>query len=79
MKEASGELSMTAIAVVAIGAIAVIFTTFILPNIKATIIRNANCSQAYNCSKPNAKGLAKCSYLDKNNKPQPVSCQMNTN
>lgn len=40
MKEASGELSMTAIAVVAIGALAVLFTTIILPMIQRGIIQN---------------------------------------
>lgn len=39
MKEASGELSMTAIAVVAIGALAVLFTTIILPMIQRGIIQ----------------------------------------
>lgn len=34
MKEASGELSMTAVAVVAIAAIGVVFTTLIWPAIK---------------------------------------------
>lgn len=64
MKEASGELSMTAIAVVAIGAIAVIFTTLIMPQIKKTITRNANCSQAYDCTSPDSNGKATCKYLD---------------
>lgn len=64
MKEASGELSMTAIAIVAIGAIAVIFTTLILPQIKKTITRNANCSQAYDCTTPDSDGKATCKYLD---------------
>ena len=36
MKEASGELSMTAVAVVAIAAIGVVLTTLIWPQIKAT-------------------------------------------
>ena len=72
MKEASGELSMTAVAVVAIGAIGVLFTTLIWPNIKANIERNANCSQAYNCT-----GTGKtvtCTYIDKTGGTASVVC-----
>lgn len=52
MKEASGELSMTAVAVVAIAAIGVLFTTLIWPSIKANITRNTNCAQAISCDDP---------------------------
>ena len=61
MKEASGELSMTAITVVAIAAIAVVFTTLIWPGIRATITRNTNCAQAYNCSDCEG-GMCTCNY-----------------
>ena len=50
MKEASGELSMTAVAVVAIGAVAVIFGTLIYPNLKVTLAHNSACAGAYGCS-----------------------------
>lgn len=50
MKEASGELSMTAVAVVAIAAVGVVFTTLIWPGIKANITRSTKCSQAFDCS-----------------------------
>ena len=53
MKEASGELSMTAVAVVAIGAVALIFTTLIYPNIKTTLAHNSACSGAYACNPVN--------------------------
>ena len=49
MKEASGELSMTAVAVVAIGALVAIFTTLILPSIKTSLAHNTACSNAYAC------------------------------
>ena len=39
MKDATGELSMTAVAVVAIAAISVVFTTLIWPSIKKNIVR----------------------------------------
>lgn len=76
MKEASGELSMTAVAVVAIGAVAVVFTTLIWPSIKANIVRNTYCSQAYSCSTPDDNGKANCKYLDENNKEQDIVCTM---
>lgn len=74
MKEASGELSMTAVAVVAIGAIAVLFTTLILPGLRANIKRNTYCAQAYNCN--GTEGLVNCTYLDENGKENTVQCQM---
>ena len=64
MKEASGELSMTAVAVVAIAAVGVLFTTLIWPSIKQNIKRNTYCSQAFNCSAPDSKGTSTCSYYD---------------
>ena len=74
MKEASGELSMTAVAVVAIGAIAVLFTTLILPGLKANITRNTYCSQAYKCE---GNGNMKiCKYLDENGAEQNVKCRI---
>lgn len=50
MKEATGELNMTVITVVAIAAVAAFFYAFVWPNIKATINRNTYCSQAWGCS-----------------------------
>ena len=64
MKEASGELSMTAVAVVAIAAIGVLFTTLIWPSIKSNIKRNTYCAQAFNCSEPDENGSSTCSYYD---------------
>ncbi len=76
MKEASGELSMTAVAVVAIGAIAVLFTTLILPGLKANIKRNTYCSQAYDCEIDGDSGFSNCKYLDEKGKPQDVRCKV---
>ncbi len=74
MKEASGELSMTAVAVVAIGAIAVLFTTLILPGLKANIKRNTYCSQAYKCE--GTGNMKNCKYLDENGTEQNVKCRI---
>lgn len=76
MKEASGELSMTAVAAIAIGAIAVIFTTLILPSLRTNITRNAQCAQAYNCTAPTGTDkFAQCYYLDENSEEKPVKCK----
>lgn len=64
MKEASAELSMTAVAIVAIAAIGVVFTTLIWPTIKGGITRSTQCSQAFNCGPANNNGMASCSYMD---------------
>ncbi len=63
MKDATGELSMTAVAVVAIAAISVVFSTLIWPTIKANITRSTQCSQAYGCT--NCDGsMCTCTYVD---------------
>jgi len=74
MKEASGELSMTAVAVVAIAAIGVVFTTLIWPGIRATINRNTWCSQATRCDDPTG-GTQQCWYIDREGSEQgPITC-----
>ncbi len=64
MKEASGELSMTAVAVVAIAAIGVLFTTLIWPNIKNSLQRQQMCTAAYACTDCNGKTCS-CQYDEK--------------
>jgi len=49
MKDATGELSMTAVAVVAIAAIALLFQQFVWPVIQRNIQTNAYCSQTISC------------------------------
>lgn len=46
MKEATGELNMTVITIVAIGLILVVFTVLILPAIKKNITTKARCAGA---------------------------------
>ena len=78
MKEASGELSMTAVAAIAIGAIAVIFTTLVLPSLRTNITRNTLCSQAYECTAPSGGGkgnLVTCKYLDEDGTEKTVKCK----
>ena len=73
MKEATGELSMTAIAVVAIAAIAVVFSTLVWPSLKANIERNTHCAQSYGCSGDDGK-TQNCFYLDEKGEEKPVVC-----
>lgn len=79
MKDATGELSMTAIAVVAIAAIGVLFSTLIWPTIKANISRSTHCSQAFGCV-DDGQGKATCYYCDDDNcsSTQSVVCQSGT-
>ena len=46
MKEATGELNMTVITVVAIAAVAAFFYAFVWPNIKNSITASTYCSMA---------------------------------
>lgn len=50
MKEATGELNMTVVTVVAIAAVAAFFYAFVWPSIKGSIIANIHCSSAYGCT-----------------------------
>ena len=67
MKEATGELSITAITVVAVAAVAGIVSAFILPGLKNTITKKSQCAQAYAC-KPKSGSSTKivCSYDEQN-------------
>ena len=67
MKEASGELSMTAIAVVAIAAVGVLFTTLIFPSIKGGLQASQRCSSSFNCNcgDNGDNKMCTCNYYDK--------------
>ncbi len=49
MKEATGELNMTVVTVVAIAAVAAFFYAFVWPAIKKSIQKNTDCASAVNC------------------------------
>ena len=68
MKEASGELSMTAVAVVAIAAVGVLFTTLVWPSVKKSLAHNSACASAYACKDVN--GEYTCSVV----KPENGTC-----
>ena len=48
MKEATGELNMTVITVVAIAAVGLLFTMFVWPNIQSNLAINTACSNVDN-------------------------------
>ena len=61
MKEATGELSTTVIAVVAIAAVAAIFAAFILPSIRSNLKARTYCSAAVQCEDCSG-GQRSCHY-----------------
>lgn len=65
MKDATGELSMTAVAVVAIAAIGAILTLVIIPAIKQSVLRKTYCASAFNCKKIEGQDdMMMCDYYD---------------
>jgi len=77
MKDATGELSMTAIAVVAIAAIGVVFSQLVWPAIKKNITRSAHCSESFGCSTQGGAGAANlmnCWYLNESGTTETVQC-----
>ena len=62
MKEASGELSMTAIAVIAIGALAIIFSAVILPRLRNSLNSQTQCSNSFNCQCTDTAATCTCNY-----------------
>ena len=73
MKEASGELSMTAVAVVAIAAVGVLFATVIWPNISNGLKHSQACSTAYGCHSC-ASGKCECYYAPTTDKNGNSTC-----
>lgn len=72
MKEATGELNMTVVTVVAIAAVAAFFYAFVWPSIKNSIKANTYCAIATctSCS----DGKCQCTYTDDNTE-QSVTCK----
>ena len=78
MKEASGELSMTAITVVAIAAIGGVFTLLVYPTLKRNIINQTKCMNKFNCKCDQTK--CTCSYYGDDGKVHnDLECPPNDN
>ncbi|MBR1416214.1 MAG: hypothetical protein IJ572_00150 [Bacilli bacterium] len=67
MKEATGELNMTVVTVVAIAAVGAFFYAFIWPSIQANLRAQTYCSSAVNCDCSSGDGkTCTCHYYDDN-------------
>jgi len=62
MKEATGELNMTVITVVAIAAVAAFFYAFVWPAIKNSISSSQYCSQSWDCDCQEGSATCECKY-----------------
>lgn len=78
MKEATGELNMTVVTVVAIAAVAAFFYAFVWPAVKNQINRNTYCAAAVSCGEPDADGNRTCQYVDEDGDLQDVLCPADT-
>ncbi len=74
MKEATGELNMTVITVVAIAAIAAFFYAFVWPAIKSNITNNQKCASAVCPDTCTSGQRCACTYINDKGKPEDVTC-----
>ena len=76
MKEASGELNMTVITVVAIAAVAAFFYAFVWPSVKSSISSSTKCSAAI-CPASCTSGVCTCKYYaDGDANGEDVQCKV---
>ena len=73
MKEATGELNMTVIVIVAIAAVAAIFYVFVWPVIQGNLTANARCSGAYGCSTCTSGKRLCAGYYDEDGTPKSIA------
>lgn len=81
MKEATGELNMTVITVVAIAAVGAFFYAFIWPRVKSNITKSTDCANAVcdkcnisngsrtctGCKNSDGKSIGTCTYKETDN------------
>ena len=68
MKEATGELNMTVVTVVAIAAVGAFFYAFIWPAIRSNLLAQSYCASAVNCDCSTGDGkTCKCYYYEDGN------------
>ena len=73
MKEATGELNMTVVTVVAIAAVGAFFYAFVWPGIQDSITRNTKCANAI-CPAGCTTATCTCKYIDDNEAAVDVTC-----
>ncbi|MGN1337260.1 MAG: hypothetical protein ACI4WW_02170 [Candidatus Coprovivens sp.] len=74
MKEATGELNMTVVTVVAIAAVAAFFYAFVWPSIKTSIDSATKCSSAI-CPDTCTTGTCECTYYE-GSEEETVHCKV---
>ena len=79
MKEATGELNMTVITVVAIAAILSLFTVFLYPSLKNAIRAGTYCTQAVNCTQNGYKRTCHYYLDDMTESQQTIECPLQDN
>lgn len=73
MKDATSELSMTAVAVVAIAGIAALFSAFVWPTIRTTIVSRTKCSNAQQCTGCNGTTCS-CTIINEDGSTEDITC-----
>lgn len=73
MKEATGELNMTVVTVVAIAAVAAFFYAFVWPGIKSSINRNTLCANA-TCPSTCTTDTCTCTYIKDDGSTDTITC-----
>ena len=76
MKEATGELNMTVITVVAIAAVAAFFYAIVWPAIKNSINNNTKCADAICPSTCTANSKCDCTYTKDDGTTETVRCKV---
>lgn len=77
MKEATGELNVTVITVIALVAVGALFYAFVWPSLEAGIKRGSKCQTAYGCATSCNNGVRSCTgYIDESGsqKTEALNC-----
>ena len=74
MKEATGELNMTVVTVVAIAAVAAFFYAFIWPTIKNNLQNTTKCNAAV-CPTDCTNDVCTCTYVKEDGSTEEVKCK----
>lgn len=77
MKEATGELNMTVVVVIAIAAIAALFYALVWPAIRGNLTASTRCSGAYGCGSCVSNSMTCAGYYDEsgNATNTSITCQ----
>lgn len=76
MKEATGELNMTVVTVVAIAAVAAFFYAFVWPSVKNSITNSTKCANATCPSTCTTGSTCTCQYINEEGVAENVTCKI---